>query len=108
MKIINLNNNPNYSIPKKTFQYLLSTYSYGLSKNIWKNYSIQTADTKNSKTNITFYKSNFSFPIIKINYSNKYNRESFEVSYNNNKKKFNDLSSLNIWLKNYFFSKPKI
>ncbi len=81
MKIINLNTNSNYSIPKKTFQYLLNAYSYGLSKNIWKNYSIQTTDSKHSKTNITFYKSNFSFPIIKINYSNKYDREFFEVSY---------------------------
>ena len=108
MKIINLNNNSNYSIPKKTFQYLLNTYSYGLSKNIWKNYSIQTADSKHSKTNITFYKSNFSFPIIKINYSNKYDREFFEVSYNNKRKAFSNLSSLNIWLNNYFFSKPKI
>ena len=35
MKIINLNTNSNYSIPKKTFQYLLNAYSYGLSKNIW-------------------------------------------------------------------------
>ena len=108
MKIINLNTNSNYSIPKKTFQYLLNTYSYGLSKNIWKNYSIQTADSKHSKTNITFYKSNFSFPIIKINYSNKYDREFFEVSYNNKRKVFSNLSSLNIWLNNYFFSKPKI
>ncbi len=108
MKIINLNINSNYSIPKKTFQYLLNTYSYGLSKNIWKNYSIQTANSKNSKTNITFYKSNFSFPVIKINYSNRYNREYFEVSYNNKRKIFSNLSSLNIWLYNYFFSNPKI
>ena len=48
------------------------------------------------------------FPIIKINYSNKYDREFFEVSYNNKKKIFSNLSSLNIWLNNYFFSKPKI
>ena len=108
MKIINLNINSNYSIPKKTFQYLLNTYSYGLSKNIWKNYSIQPADSKNTKTNITFYKSNFSFPVIKINYSNRYNREYFEVSYNNKRKIFSNLSSLNIWLYNYFFSNPKI
>ena len=108
MKIINLNTNSNYSIPNKTFQYLLNAYSYGLSKNIWKNYSIQTADSKHSKTNITFYKSNFSFPVIKIIYSNKYDREFFEVSYNNKRQVFSNLSSLNIWLNNYFFSKPKI
>ena len=108
MKIINLNNNSNNSIPKKTFQYLLNTYSYGLSKNIWKNYSIHPANSKYSETNITFYKSNFSFPIIKINYSNKYDCEFFEVSYDNKRKIFSNLSSLNIWLKNYFFSKPKI
>ncbi len=42
MKIINLNTNHSYSIPKETFQYILNTYSYGLSKNIWRNYSIQT------------------------------------------------------------------
>ncbi len=107
MKIINLNTN-NHSIPKKTFQYLLNTYSYGLSKNIWKNYSIQTANKKFQKTKITFYKSNFSFPIIKINYSNKIDKEVFEITYNNYKKIFNNLSSLNLWLKNYFFSKPKM
>ena len=96
MKIINLNTNSSYSIPKKTFQYLLNTYSYGLSKNIWKNYSIQTADSKNSKTNITFYKSNFSFPVIKINYSNKYDREFFEVSYNNKKKIFSKIGRAHV------------
>ena len=106
MKIINLNTNSNYSIPKKTFQYLLNAYSYGLSKNIWKNYSIQTADSKHSKTNITFYKSNFSFPIIKINYTNKSDKEIFEGAYNNKKKIFGNLASLKIWLKNYFFSSP--
>ena len=50
----------------------------------------------------------FFFPVIKINYSNKYDREFFEVSYNNKRKVFSNLSSLNIWLNNYFFSKPKI
>ena len=108
MKIINLNTNSSYSIPKKTFQYLLNTYSYGLSKNIWKNYSIQTADSKYSKTNITFYKSNFSFPIIKIYYSNKFDKEMFEIKYNSKKKIFSNLESLKIWLKNYFFSNPRI
>ena len=108
MKIINLNTNYNYSIPKKTFQYLLNAYSFGLSKNIWKNYSIQAANSKYSKTNITFYKSNFSFPIIKIYYSNKFDREIFEIKYNNKKKIFSNLESLKIWLKNYFFSNPKI
>ena len=108
MKIINLNTNHNYSIPKKTFQYILSTYSYGLSKNIWRNYSIQTSNKDFNKTKITFYKSNFSFPIIKINYSNKSDKEIFEVAYNNKKKIFGNLASLKIWLKNYFFSSPKI
>ena len=41
---------------------------------------------KIQKLILLFYKSNFSFPVIKINYSNKYNREFFEVSYNNKKK----------------------
>ncbi len=108
MKILNLNNNYNYSIPKKTFQYILNTYSYGLSKNIWRNYSIQSANKDIKKTRITFYKSNFSFPVIKIQYSNKYDKEIFEVTYNNKKKDFTNLMSLNLWLKNYFFSKPKI
>ena len=108
MKILNLNNNYNHSIPKKTFQYILDTYSYGLSKNIWRNYSIQSANKDIKKTRITFYKSNFSFPVIKIQYSNKYDKEIFEVTYNNKKKDFTNLMSLNLWLKNYFFSKPKI
>ena len=104
MKIENLNNNPKFSIPKKTFQYILNTYSYGLSKNIWKNYSIQTTNKDYKKTKITFYKSNFSFPIIKINYSNKYGKEVFEITHKNKKRVFNNLLSLNLWLKNYFFS----
>ena len=108
MKIINLNNNRTYPIPKKTFQYILNTYSYGLSKNIWRNYSIQTPDKDYNKTKITFYKSNFSFPIIKIYYSNKFDKEIFEIKYNNKKKIFSNLESLKIWLKYYFFSNPKI
>jgi len=108
LKIINLNNNRTYPIPKKTFQYILNTYSYGLSKNIWRNYSIQTPDKDFNKTKITFYKSNFSFPIIKIYYSNKFDKEIFEIKYNNKKKIFSNLESLKIWLKNYFFSNPKI
>ena len=108
MNIENLNSNSRYSIPKKTFQYILSTYSYGLSKNIWRNYSIQNVSKDFKKTNITFYKSNFSFPIIKINYSNKFGSEIFEISYNNKKKNFNTVLSLKLWLENYFFSKPKI
>ena len=108
MKIINLNINRTYPIPKKTFQYILNTYSYGLSKNIWRNYSIQTPDKDFNKTKITFYKSNFSFPIIKIYYSNKFDKEIFEIKYNNKKKIFSNLESLKIWLKNYFFSNPKI
>ena len=108
MKIINLNNNRTYPIPKKTFQYILNTYSYGLSKNIWRNYSIQTPDKDFNKTKITFYKSNFSFPIIKIYYSNKFDKEIFEIKHNNKKKIFSNLESLKIWLKNYFFSNPKI
>ena len=108
MKILNLNTNYNYSIPKKTFQYILNTYSYGLSKNLWRNYSIQLSDKTTKKTKITFYKSSFSFPIIKINYSKKFGREIFEVTHNNKKKEFTNLVSLNLWLKNYFFSKPKI
>ena len=108
MKIINLNNNRTYPIPKKTFQYILNTYSYGLSKNIWRNYSIQTPDKDFNKNKITFYKSNFSFPIIKIYYSNKFDKEIFEIKYNNKKKIFSNLESLKIWLKNYFFSNPRI
>ncbi len=108
MKILNLNKNHSYSIPKKTFQYILNTYSHGLSKNIWRNYSIQTSDEDFKKTKITFYKSNFSFPIIKIYYSNKFDREIFEVNYKNKKKYFTNLESLNFWLKSYFFSNPKI
>ena len=108
MKIINLNTNLRSPIPKKTFQYILNTYSYGLSKNIWRNYSIQTPDKEFNKTKITFYKSNFSFPIIKIYYSNKFDKEIFEIKYNSKKKIFSNLESLKIWLKNYFFSNPKI
>ena len=108
MKILNLNTNHKYSIPKKTFQYILNTYSYGLSKNIWRNYSIQTPNEQFQKTKITFYKSNFSFPIIKINYSNKLDKEVFEVTHNSKKKIFSNIKSPNLWLKNYFFSKPRI
>ena len=108
MKIINLNTNYTDTIPKKTFQYILNTYSYGLSKNIWRNYSIQTQDTSYKKTKITFYKSNFSFPIIKIVYSKKFDKEIFEITYRDKKKNFLTLDSLNAWLKNYFFTKPSI
>ena len=108
MKILNINKNYNDTIPKKTFQYILNTYSYGLSKNIWKNYSIQTQDINYKKTKITFYKSNFSFPIIKIVYSKKFGKEIFEITYKNKKKNFTTIASLNSWLKNYFFSKPSI
>ena len=38
----------------------------------------------------------------------KFDREVFEVTHNNKKKDFTNLISLNLWLKNYFFSKPKI
>ena len=108
MKILNINKNYNDTIPKKTFQYILNTYSYGLSKNIWRNYSIQTHDTNFKETMITFYKSNFSFPIIKIIYSKKFDKEIFEITYKNKKKNFTTLTSLNSWLKNYFFTKPSI
>ena len=108
MKILNINKNYIDTIPKKTFQYILNTYSYGLSKNIWRNYSIQTQDLINTKTKITFYKSNFSFPIIKIIYSKKFDKEIFEVTYKDKKKNFSTLNSLNVWLKNYFFNKPKM
>ena len=108
MKILNINKNYIDTIPKKTFQYILNTYSYGLSKNIWRNYSIQTHDISNKKTKITFYKSNFSFPIIKIVYSKKFDKEIFEITYKDKKKNFFTLSSLNAWLKNYFFTKPSI
>ena len=108
MKILNINKNYIDTIPKKTFQYILNTYSYGLSKNIWRNYSIQTQDLNNTKTKITFYKSNFSFSIIKIIYSKKFDKEIFEVTYKNKKKNFSTLNSLNSWLKNYFFNKPKM
>ena len=108
MKILNINKNYNDAIPKKTFQYILNTYSYGLSKNIWRNYSIQTHDTNFKKTKITFYKSNFSFPIIKIVYSKKFDKEIFEINYKNKKLNFTTLSSLNAWIKNYFFSNPSI
>ena len=108
MKILNINKNHIDTIPKKTFQYILNTYSYGLSKNIWRNYSIQTQDSNYKKTKITFYKSNFSFPIIKIIYSKKFDKEIFEVTYKDKKKNFSTLNSLNVWLKNYFFNKPKM
>ena len=108
MKILNINKNYNDTIPKKTFQYFLNTYSYGLSKNIWRNYSIQTHETNYKKTKITFYKSNFSYPIIKIVYSKKFDKEIFEITYKNKKKNFTTLTSLNSWLKNYFFTKPRI
>ena len=108
MKILNINKNYIDTIPKKTFQYILNTYSYGLSKNIWRNYSIQTQDTICNKTKITFYKSNFSFPIIKIAYSKKFDKEIFEITYRDKKKNFSTLNSLNVWLKNYFFNKPKM
>ena len=108
MKILNINKNYNDTIPKKTFQYILNTYSYGLSKNIWRNYSIQTHDTNYKKTKITFYKSNFSFPIITIVYSKKFDKEIFEITYKNKMKNFTTLSSLNSCLKNYFFTKPSI
>ena len=108
MKILNINKNYIDTIPKKTFQYILNTYSYGLSKNIWRNYSIQTQDTSHKETKITFYKSNFSFPIIKIVYSKKFDKEIFEITYRDKKKNFFTLDSLNAWLKNYFFTKPSI
>ena len=108
MKILNINKNYNDTIPKETFQYILNTYSYGLSKNIWRNYSIQTHDANHKKTKITFYKSNFSYPIIKIFYSKKFDKEIFEIIYKNKKKNFTTLTSLNTWLKNYFFTKPSI
>ena len=108
MKILNINKNYTDPIPKKTFQYILNTYSYGLSKNIWRNYSIQTQDNSYKKTKITFYKSNFSFPIIKIVYSKKFDKEIFEITYRDKKKNFFTLDSLNAWLKNYFFTKPSI
>ena len=108
MKILNINKNYIDTIPKKTFQYILDTYSYGLSKNIWRNYSIQTQDNNYKETKITFYKSNFSFPIIKIVYSKKFDKEIFEIIYRDKKKNFFTLDSLNAWLKNYFFTKPSI
>ena len=108
MKIININKNNNNTIPKKTFQYILNAYSYGLSKNIWRNYSIQTQDNNYKKTRITFYKSNFSFPIIKIVYSKKFDKEIFEITHRDKKKNFYKLNSLNTWLKDYFFNKPKM
>ena len=107
LEIINLGDiafkNQKYITAKNAFQYILNTYSYGLSKNIWRNYSIQTPNEQFQKTKITFYKSNFSFPIIKINYSNKLDKEVFEVTHNSKKKIFSNIKSLNLWLKNYFF-----
>ena len=60
--------------------------SIGISKNIWKNYSIQIGnDAKNKHADIIFYMKNFSYPIIKIKYFNTRNKICIEID--NNKKK---------------------
>ena len=82
MKILKLNHNSNEIefVPKRFFQVVLSFYSIGISKNMWKNYSIQIGnDAKNKTADIIFYMKNFSYPIIKIKYFNSHNRNYIEV-----------------------------
>ena len=111
MKILKLNHNSNEIefVPKRFFQVVLSFYSIGISKNMWKNYSIQIGnDAKNKHANIIFYMKNFSYPIIKIKYFNSRNKNYFEVDNNIKKTNLSNINEINIWFKNYFLDKAKI
>ena len=111
MKILKLNHNSNEIeiVPKHFFQIVLSFYSIGISKNIWKNYSIQIGnDAKNKHADIIFYMKNFSYPIIKIKYFNIRNKICVEINNNNKKTNLSNINEINIWVKNYFLDKAKI
>ena len=85
LKILKLNHNSAEIefIPKRFFQIVLSFYSIGISKNMWKNYSIQIGNNnKNKHTNIIFYMKNFSYPIIKIKYYNSQSKKFIEIDNN--------------------------
>ena len=111
MKILKLNHNSNEIefVPKRFFQVVLSFYSIGISKNMWKNYSIQIGnDAKNKTADIIFYMKNFSYPIIKIKYFNSHNRNYIEVDNNIKKINLSNINDINIWFKKYFLDKAKI
>ena len=111
MKILKLNHNPKEIefVPKRFFQIILSFYSIGISKNMWKNYSIQIGnDTKNKYTNIIFYMKSFSYPIIRIRYFKSHNKNFIEIDNNIKKTNLSNINEINIWFKNYFLDKAKI
>ncbi|MAV82956.1 MAG: hypothetical protein CMI90_05805 [Pelagibacteraceae bacterium] len=111
MKILNLNSNSirNEIVPKIFFQRVLSFYSIGISKNLWKNYSIKIGnDNKKKYTTIIFYKSNFYYPIVSIKYFYFDNQDNFQIENNDKKTKLNNISQINSWFQNYFLKKAKI
>ena len=111
MKILKLNNYSTLSeiIPKRLFQLALSSYSVGLSKNLWKNYSVQIGNKKNQNlANIIFYKTNFYFPVITISYTRYKDQEYIEINNNIKSKKFNNIAEINYWFRDYFLDKAKI
>tara|TARA_B110000240_G_C13227048_1_gene337200 strand:+ start:209 stop:544 length:336 start_codon:yes stop_codon:yes gene_type:complete len=111
LKILKLNSNSTSSefVPKRFFQLVLSFYSIGISKNLWKNYSIKIGNgNKNKYTNVVFYKKSFSYPIIKIKYSKINNQDYIEIENNHQKINFSDINLINYWFKNYFLDKAKI
>ena len=111
MKILNLNHNSKEIefVPKRFFQIVLSFYSIGISKNMWKNYSIQIGnDAKNKTADIIFYMKNFSYPIIKIKYFNSHNKNYIEIDNNIKKTNLSNINEINIWFKNYLLDNAKI
>ena len=111
LKILKLNNYSSLSeiIPKKLFQLALSSYSIGLLKNLWRNYSIRIGNKNNRNfTSIIFYKTNFNFPVITISCSRYKDREYIEIYNNTKKHKINNIIEMSYWFKNYFLDKPKI
>ena len=111
LKILKLNSiSENYTIvPKKFFQQVLSFYSMGISKNLWKNYSIKiNNEKKNNFATVTFYKTNFLYPVILIKYQNKNNQDFIEIQNNEKSEILTDLNQIKFWFSNYFLDKAKI
>ncbi len=111
MKILKINNNSSFIeiVPKIFFKQVLSSYSLGIAKNLWKNYSIHIGNKKKGNdTYITFYKTNFLYPVIKIKYYRINNKEYIEVNHNAQKIILCSMIELSFWFKNYFLDKAKI
>ena len=104
MKIINLNYNTISSDKSKRifFDQFLAIYTQGISLNLWKNYNISLQDSHPHNVSLTFFKSNFDFPVLIIEQKMK-QQLVFEIITKKEKLKFLNIDTSKKFLINYFF-----